>query len=323
VSKVLVFCEVQEGAIRKGSRQALTAARKIQGAEVEALIIDKEAASIAGSKLGGYGVKRAHAVNYDGAYSSAVWAAAAQQAAGGGDCIVLASDTAIAKDFAPRLGARLNCPQVSDVIDLSGSVGALEITRPIYAGKAFEKLKTASKTVVATLRPNAFPDEPSTNGSSGPEVATLAATEPPANQKTVVREVLKPQSTEVELTEADVIVSGGIGVGGPDGFEFLRPLQKELGAALGASRAAVLAGWIPQSHQVGQTGKTVSPQLYVACGISGAIQHRAGMSSSKVIVAINKDPQAPIFEIADYGIAADLFKVVPPFIEAVKKIKSN
>lgn len=324
MSRVLVYCEIQDGNIRKGSRQALSAARTISGAQIEALIIDKDGAGIASSKLGGYGVTKAFIVAYDGAYSTAVWTAAAAQAVGSsGGCIFLASHTAIAKDFTPRLGAKLGCPQISDCVEMSGSIGSIEFLKPIYAGKAFEKLKTDVSVVIATLRPNAFAENSATNGASAPQIVTQETVDPPAGQKTVVRETLKPQSKEVELTEADIIVSGGIGVGGPEGFEFLRPLQKALGAALGSSRAAVLAGWIPQSFQVGQTGKTVSPQLYIACGISGAIQHRAGMSSSKVIVAINKDPQAPIFEIADYGIAADLFKVVPPLTEAVKKIKAS
>lgn len=298
------------------------AARRIAGAQIEALLIGKDAATVA-AKLGEFGVKRAIVVNYDKDYSTAVWSAAAVTAAGSGDCLFLASHTAIAKDFAPRVAARLGAPHMADVIEMSGTLGALEFRRPIYAGKAFEQVKTAEKRVVATLRPNAFAEEGSIAGAPAPEIVTQAPPDPQASLLTVIKEVLKSASKEIELTEADVVVSGGIGVGGPEGFEFLRPLCKELGAALGSSRAAVLAGWISPDHQVGQTGKTVSPQLYIACGISGAIQHRAGMSSSKVIVAINKDPQAPIFEIADYGIVGDLFQVVPPLLEAIKKIKAS
>ena len=323
MSRVLVFCESEAGEVRKGSRQALAAAGKIDGGEVEALLIGKDAADAA-AKLGAYGVKRAVAVPYDGDYSTALWTAAAAEAIGSdGPCLFLASHTAISSDFTPRLGARLDCPQIPDAIELSGSVGSVEVKRPIYAGKAFQQVKTESGVAIVTIRPNAYSEEPPQEGAAAPEVVTQNAPDIPDALKTVVRETLRPETKEVELTEADIIVSGGIGVGGPEGFEFLRPLCKELGAALGSSRAAVLAGWIPQSHQVGQTGKTVSPQLYIACGISGAIQHRAGMSSSKCIVAINKDPQAPIFEIADYGVVADLFEAVPPFLEAVKKIRSD
>lgn len=324
MSRVLVYCETEDnGSIRKGSRQALSAASRIAGAKVEALLIGKNAAEDA-KAVGQFGVTRAFVVPCAEAYSTAIWTAAAAEAAGkGGDCLFLASHTAIAKDFAPRLGARLKCPTIADVVDFSGAMGSLEFRRPIYAGKAFEQVKSAAASVVATLRPNAFGEGTVAPGAAAPEIVTLAVPEVPAALKTVVREVKKPQSTEIELTEADIIVSGGIGVGGPEGFESLRPLCKEFNAALGASRAAVLAGWISPDHQVGQTGKTVSPQLYIACGISGAIQHRAGMSSSKCIVAINKDPQAPIFEIADYGIVGDLFQVVPPFLEAVKKVRAS
>lgn len=321
MSRVLVYVEHDGDAIRKGSRQALGVAATISGAQVEALVIGKGAAGVAG-KLGAYGVSKVHAVEYDGAYATAIWTGAAQSAAGEGDCLILASHTSFARDFAPRLGARLGCPQVSDIVELSGDLGSIEVKRPIFAGKAFETLKSEAGRLIVTLRPNAFA-EPEAGDGGAPEINEIAVPEVLAALQTTVVEVLKPDTEEIDLTEADVIVSGGIGVGGPEGFDTLRPLQKTLGAALGSSRAAVLAGWISPDHQVGQTGKTVSPQLYIACGISGAIQHRAGMSSSKCIVAINKDPQAPIFEIADYGIVADLFKVVPAFNEAIAKIKAS
>ncbi|MBI1784002.1 electron transfer flavoprotein subunit alpha/FixB family protein [Candidatus Sumerlaeota bacterium] len=321
MSRVLVFCETDEHGIRKGSRQALGAARRIEGAQVEALLIGRNAAALA-SKTGELGAKKAIVVACDSDYSTALWTAAAAVAAGSGECVFLASHTAISKDFAPRLAARMGCAHIADAIEITGKSGELEFRRPIYAGKAFEQVKVAEGRVVATLRPNAFAEEANTAGGSV-EIVNQAAPDAQASLMTVIKETIKAAGEEIELTEADVVVSGGIGVGGPEGFNFLKPLCKELGAALGASRAAVLAGWIAPDHQVGQTGKTVSPQLYVACGISGAIQHRAGMSSSKVIVAINKDPQAPIFEIADYGIVGDLFQVIPPFLEAVKKIKAS
>jgi electron transfer flavoprotein alpha subunit len=322
VSRVLVFCETDGDSVRKGSRQAIGAARRLGAQKVEVLLIGKDGESVV-PKLGALGVSRAIVVPYEGDYSTAVWTAAAAQAVGDGDCLFLASNTAIARDFTPRLGGKLGCPQVTDITELSGSPGSVQIRRPIYAGKAFEDIKSESKVLILTLRPNAFAEEAEVSGGAAPEVTQQSAPEVPANLQTKVREVLKSEKDEIDLTEADVIVSGGIGVGGPEGFDALKPLCKELGAALGASRAAVLAGWISPDHQVGQTGKTVSPQLYIAMGISGAIQHRAGMSSSKCIVAVNKDEQAPIFEIADYGIVADLFQVLPPFLEAVKKIKAG
>lgn len=321
MSRVLVFCETDGDAVRKGSRQAIGAARRLGAEKVEVLLVGKEAEA-AVPKLGALGVTRALVCPYEGDYSTAVWTAAAAEAVGEGDCLILASNTAIARDFTPRLGGRLGCPHVTDITELSGSPGSVEIKRPIYAGKAFEDLKSEAGVLILTLRPNAFAEEAEAGGGE-PEVTNLSVPEVADNLQTKVREVLKSEKDEIDLTEADVIVSGGIGVGGPEGFDTLRPLCKELNAALGASRAAVLAGWISPDHQVGQTGKTVSPQLYFALGISGAIQHRAGMSSSKCIVAVNKDEQAPIFEIADYGIVADLFQVVPPFLEEVKKIKSS
>jgi len=322
LARVLVFCETDGPAIRKGSRQALSAARRLPGASVEALLIG-QAAAPAAEALAAFGVARVMVVDYEGDYATGVWVAAAAEAVGEeGTCVFLASHTAIAKDFTPRLGARLNCPQATDVIDLSGELGALQVRRPIYAGKAFETLKTSASRLILTLRPNAFAEE-TVNGAAPPEVVHLKGAELPAAARTRVRETLRAEAGEIDLTEADVVVSGGIGVGGPEGFEFLKPLCRALGGALGSSRAAVLAGWISPDHQVGQTGKVVSPQLYVACGISGAIQHRAGMSSSKIIVAINKDEQAPIFEIADYGLCHDLFKVIPPLTEAIQKIKSG
>lgn len=320
MSRILVYCETEGSSIRKGSRQAIGAARALGPDSVEALVIGKDASGAAGA-LGALGVSKVLACNYDGDYSTAVWTAVAAEAMGEG-CLVLASHTAVARDFIPRLGGRIGCPQVADIIELSGSVGAVELKRPIYAGKAFETIKSESASLILTLRPNAFAEPGDVNGSE-PEVSEIAVPDIPENLQTKVRETVRPESKEIDLTEADVIVSGGIGVGGPEGFDFIRPLAEALGAGLGSSRAAVLAGWISPDHQVGQTGKIVSPQLYIALGISGAIQHRAGMSSSKVIVAINKDEQAPIFEIADYGVVGDLFKVMPSFLEEVKKIKAS
>lgn len=320
MTRVLVFCETDGDNVRKGSRQAIGAARRIEGAQVEALLIGKDAAKVV-PKLGELGVKKAIVVAHDGDYSTAVWTAAAVQAVGAGDCLFLASHTAVARDFTPRLAARVGAPLMADVVEINGKPGSLEFRRPIYAGKAFEQVKAAGGSAVATLRPNAFAEEAAAGGGA-PEVVNQPAPDPDKALATVIRETIQAAGGKVELAEADVVVSGGIGVGSAEGFKFLQPLCDELGAALGASRAAVLAGWITPEHQVGQTGKTVSPQLYIACGISGAIQHRAGMSSSKVIVAINKDAQAPIFEIADYGIVGDLFQIIPPFLEAVKKIKN-
>jgi electron transfer flavoprotein alpha subunit len=196
--------------------------------------------------------------------------------------------------------------------------GTLTATRPVYSGKAFATLDGAGKPTVVTLRPNVFAAE--TVGGAA-EIEALQAV--PGEIRAVVKEILAKESGELDVAEADVIVTGGRGIKGPENFALIHELAKLLGAAVGASRAVVDAGWIEHSHQVGQTGKVVSPSLYIACGVSGAIQHLAGMSSSKIIVAINKDAEAPIFKVADYGIVGDLFQVVPALIEEVRKLKAE
>ena len=222
----------------------------------------------------------------------------------------------------PRVAARMGVGLAQDCIAIE-IVGdkQLECVRPIYAGKAYSKVRLLMSPAMATLRPNVFPvGEADTTRDA--ETLTF---KPELNTEDIhasVKETKMSSGQKVELTEADIIVSGGRGMKGPENFPIVQELADAFGGAMGASRAAVDAGWIDQQHQVGQTGKTVSPTLYVACGISGAIQHLAGMSSSKFIVAINKDPEAPILSIADYGIVGDLFEVVPALTKAIKNLKS-
>ena len=199
----------------------------------------------------------------------------------------------------------------------------IQALRPIYAGKARILVRSKGTPFVATLRPNVFP-VPETGGGT-PTVETFSSGLEEKDLKDRVKEILASAAGKVPLTEAKIIVSGGRGMKGPDNFKILEELAEAFGpeATVGASRSAVDEGWRPHSDQVGQTGKTVSPQLYIACGISGAIQHLAGMSSSKVIVAVNKDPDAPIFKVADYGIVGDLFQVVPVLTEQVKAAKAQ
>ena len=236
--------------------------------------------------------------------------------------IILGSASAMGRDLLPRLAARLRVGLAQDCTEARIVDGQLECLRPIYAGKAFARVRLTRVPAMATLRPNVF-------SLGAPEVSRRAEVEDfapdLASDKIRVR-VTGTQASggqKVELTEASIIVSGGRGLKGPENFAIVQDLADALGGAMGASRAAVDAGWIDHQHQVGQTGKTVSPTLYVACGISGAIQHLAGMSSSKYIVAINKDPEAPIFKLADYGIVGDLFSIVPALAQEVRKLKSR
>jgi electron transfer flavoprotein alpha subunit len=224
------------------------------------------------------------------------------------------------KDLAPRLAAKLDAAMASDCTKVAVEGGSLEFTRPIFAGKAFATLRLKTAPLIATLRPNVFAPAAPQAGVAG-ETIVKAVAVPDGAVAGRVAEILKESGAEIDVGEAEVIISGGRGLKGPENFALLRELAALIPrAAVGASRSAVDSGWIGHSHQVGQTGKTVSPNLYVAVGISGAIQHLAGMSSSKVIVAVNKDPEAPIFKVADYGIVGDLFQVVPALKDELKKI---
>jgi electron transfer flavoprotein alpha subunit len=226
--------------------------------------------------------------------------------------------TARGKDLAPRLAAKLAVGMASDCTALTLSDNQRIIfTRPMFAGKIIAKVECTGAPQIATIRPNAFP-YPSLDDSKKAEIVKINAGITPDVIRTRIVETVAGDA-EVNLTDAGIIVSGGRGMRDGANFAIIRELAKALGAAVGASRAAVDAGWIPQAHQVGQTGKTVSPNLYIACGISGSIQHRAGMSTAKCIVAINTNPEADIFKIADLGIVADLFQVVPALTEELKK----
>jgi len=233
--------------------------------------------------------------------------------------LVLLGNTAIGKDLAPRLAQRLAVGLASDCVGMEkNELHYVTFKRPIYAGKAFTDLYTAERPILATIRPNTFTlGEPDSGRQA--EVLEETAVIDAADLQTIVKEIVRSASSRPELTEANIIVSGGRGIKGPENFKILEELADVLGAAVGASRAAVDSGYREYKFQVGQTGKTVAPTLYIACGISGAIQHLAGMGSSKVIVAINKDPEANIFTVADYGIVGDLFEIVPLLTEEFRK----
>jgi electron transfer flavoprotein alpha subunit len=318
---ILVFVEQRNGEIRAASLQAVSEARRLAsgpGWSVAAVLPGAGVAGVAPS-LGGYGAHKVYLAD-DPAfqlYSSEGYAAAVARAVEQAQpTAVLFAGTAMGRDLAPRVAARLGVGALADVVELTLDGEALVAKRPVYSGKAFATVDTAGKMPqVITLRPNVFAAEEA-GGSA--EIVSLDGLSPTI--RAVVKQLKDTGGGELDVAEADIIVSGGRGIKGPENFALIRELAGALGGAVGASRAVVDAGWIEHKHQVGQTGKVVSPSLYVAAGISGAIQHLAGMSSSKVIVAINKDPDAPIFKVADYGVVGDLFEVIPPMVEEIKKL---
>ena len=320
---VLTIVEHRDGQIRKSSLEALALGKRLAsegGGTQAALIVGKGVSNLA-SEIAAHGAALVAVADQDVAaqYSTEVYATAVQRAAektGAG--LILESATAQGKDLAPRIAARLDAPYLSDIVEAKVENGNLIAVRPEYAGKALLRVLVPANKVVVTARPNVFPAE-SPTGAAAPETTSIDVSDVKPRAR-VVRFVGASKET-VDVAEAEIIVSGGRGLKGPENFPLVFELAKALGAGVGASRAVVDAGWIDHDHQVGQTGKTVSPTLYVACGISGAIQHLAGMRTSKCIVAINKDADAPIFKIADYGLAGDLFEILPRLTEAVKKVK--
>ncbi|MBL8114732.1 MAG: electron transfer flavoprotein subunit alpha/FixB family protein [Acidobacteria bacterium] len=326
MSNVLVFIEQRDGKIRKASLEALTLGRTLAAKTSGALAAVVAGSGVAGlaSEIAAYGAATVYVADAPelALYSSEGYTAALDAAVTAfAPSILLVSATMMGKDLAPRLAARRRASVLPDVIDLDAVAGRLVGQRPVYSGKARATVTpNANATLqIATPRPNVFAAAKADAPGAG-AVETLSLGELRIRAK-VVR-VETAAAGELDVAEADKIVSGGRGIKGPENWPLLRGLCHELGAALGASRAAVDAGWIDHAYQVGQTGKVVSPSLYIACGISGAIQHLAGMGSSKVIVAINKDAEAPIFKVATYGIVGDLFQIVPALTEAAKKMKS-
>jgi electron transfer flavoprotein alpha subunit len=321
---VLVFCEVREGKLRKASREALSIGRKL-ASQASGSLLGFVAGSTAQSvvpELGKFEASKvlvASDASLD-QYLSEPYADALKSAIDHArPAILLFGGTSNGRDLAPRIAARLDVGVASEVDQLEWADGKLKGRRPVYSGKAFARVEVDGKPAMATTRPNAFPIEDS--GGGAPEVVRVAFENKPA--RTRVLETKVPEAGELSIAEADIIVSGGRGLKEAANFSFIRELAHAIGGAVGASRATVDAGWIDHQHQVGQTGRVVSPNLYIACGISGAIQHLAGMSSSKHIVAINKDPEAPIFRIADLGVVGDLFQIVPALTEEVKKSRAH
>ena len=311
---ILVVAEHDNASLKGATLNTISAAAKL-GGDVVVLVAGSGAAAAADAAAKVAGVSKvlsadAAAFADLGAENLATQVVAVVKAAGGSISHVLAPATTFGKNVLPRVAALLDVAQISDIVAIES---ADTFVRPIYAGNALATVKSADAVKVITVRTTAF--EAAGEGGSA-AVEQVAATGDVGLSKLVGRELTK--SARPELGAAKIIVSGGRGMGSGENYhQVLEPLADKIGAALGASRAAVDAGYVPNDYQVGQTGKIVAPQLYIAVGISGAIQHLAGMKDSKVIVAINKDEEAPIFSVADYGLVADLFEAVPQLVAAV------
>jgi len=320
---IAVFIEQRDGAIKKVAWQMMSEARRITdaaGGEVWGVFLGGDPAA-ATAEAGKYGADKLYSAPGDQfkLYNSEIYGTALASFCKASGCdILLVGSTAMGKDLGPKVAAKLDCACISDAIGLKYE-GGWEVRRPIFAGKCFADVAPKTDMAVVGIRPNAFILTEKSAPAAG---ETFDAGVAGIDAKAVVQRIEAGAGGKVELTEAEAIVSGGRGIKGPENYALIEKLADSLGAAAGASRAIVDAGWVDYSHQVGQTGKTVGPNLYIACGISGAIQHLAGMSSSKCIVAINKDANAPIFKVADYGIVADLFDIVPVLTDEIGKIRS-
>jgi len=321
MSNVLIFIEQREGKIKKASLEAMTLGRQLAGSlggSAEAILVGDGVSGLT-AEVAQYGASKVYTVEGAalGHYSNDGYAAAvgkAIEAASPG--LMLFAHTAMGKDLAPRVAAATGSGLVSDATQVTAEGGAIQATKPVFAGKAYKSFTVEGTPPMVSVRPNSLA---ATEEAGAGEVVALDA--PGGDFLSVVKEILAASGDKVPLQEANVVVSGGRGLKEADNFKLIEDLAAAFGpgvAACGASRAIVDAGWRPHTEQVGQTGKVVSPTLYIAVGISGAIQHLAGMSTSKFIVAINKDPEAPIFKIANYGIVGDAMEVVPKLTEAVK-----
>ena len=322
MGKFLVISEVRDGELRNVSFENIAAARQIDenGEVVAAVLGDGDLESL-GQELIQYGADRAVVVQHENlknytsdGYVQAAMAVIEQEDPDG----IVMGHTSEGKDLSPRIASKLDSGLISDVTQIEGSGDDIKFIRPIYSGKAFEKKVITNGKTFITIRPNNIAPPEKDESRSGDVQKVEVDVQ---NLRTVIQEVIRKASEGVDLSEANIIVAGGRGVKSAEGFDPLYELADALGGAVGASRGAADAGYCDYSLQIGQTGKVVTPDLYIAVGISGAIQHLAGMSNSKVIVAINKDPEANIFNVADYGIVGDLFEVVPALTEEIKALK--
>jgi electron transfer flavoprotein alpha subunit len=319
---ILVVAEIQKGKIREASLELVAFARKVGGAtgrDVKSLVMGAGVSGLAEelAKKGGGEVYLAEADGFANYTVGAAFAAVKAAVDAASPDLVLLSNTPSGWDLAPRVAAALDAGFVSDCFNVEAEGDGLVFLRRFFNGKLDGRLRPTSLPVVATMQPGATA---AFDGTADGSVTPLAVTIGETGTKFLEMKVAEAKG--VDLSKADIIVSGGRSLGGPEKFqEVIKPLADALGGAMGASRPVVDAGWLPHEYQVGSSGQTVSPKLYVACGISGAIQHLVGMKASNYIIAINKDADAPIFEVADLGVVADLFEVVPKLTEAVKAAK--
>lgn len=317
--KVLVFIEQRDGKIKASAYEALAKGKEL-GGELHAVLLGKDVGALS-EQLHGYGIVELHVVDAPALalYNPMHWTTALQAAVE--DCqpqLLLGIASPLGRDLLARLAARLDCGLISDAVQVEGKGDTLNILKPMYAGKCLAKMQLDCKPRgILALRPNVFPPA-SASGTDAPQIKEVAVELP--DVALVTKEIRKGASEKPDLTEATTIISGGRAMGNAENFKVLHECAEVISATVGASRAAVDSGYAPHDMQVGQTGKTVNPNLYIACGISGAVQHMAGMRTSKVIVAVNTDDEAPVFSIASYGIVGDLFEVVPLMTKKFKEL---
>ena len=328
MANVLVFAETRGTALRKTALEAVTAARAfvdaIGGGEVHALVAGPSGVGATASQLGEHGadvVLVAENAGLEKFDRESITSTIASRATAVNYRAIFLGFSAQGRDVGPRVAAKLDLPIVTDVTEVQAAGDAIVVKHPAYANKVIVTLQVSGPSAVIAIRPSAVTATPSAKTA---KVETIALAAEPSASRVVVKEVVEGGKGKIDLGEAPVIVSGGRGLKAPENFKLVEDLAAAFGnAAVGATRAVTDDGWRPHSDQIGQTGRQVSPQLYVAVGISGAIQHLAGMRSSKTIVAINKDKEAPIFKVADYGIVGDVMEVVPALTAAVKEAKTH
>ncbi len=328
MANVFAFAESRGGEVRKAGLEAVTAARQLAdatgGGEVHALLAGAPGIAAQAARLAEVGADVVYVVEHPGLAqydAESIAATVAAQVKAGGYRAAVFSATTQGKDLSPRVSAKLRAPLAPDAVALGVEGDAIVIRHPMYTGKVIGTLRMEASPALVSVRLGAIPPAPSPRAG---RVETLAPAADPAASKVKVTALHAGSTGKLDLGEAPVIVAGGRGLKTPDNFKLVDELADAFGnAAVGATRAVTDEGWRPHSEQIGQTGRVVSPELYVAVGISGAIQHLAGMRTSKTIVAINKDKEAPIFKVADYGIVGDIFDVVPALTQAVKQAKAQ